>query len=147
MAPKESYMTTQLIAMIVAIGFVAGMLSGLIGVGGGIVLVPALVYFLNYTQHQAQGTSLGVLSFPVVVVAFLKYYYDLKPTENPIEFKVILWLGLGFLVGGLAGSSLALKLDKELLKKIFAIVLFYTGLKMLGFDLFGEIVRGVKKVF
>ena len=67
-------MTLQYILIIVMIGLVAGMLSGLIGVGGGILLVPALVYFLHYTQHQAQGTSLGVLTFPVVILAFLTYY-------------------------------------------------------------------------
>jgi uncharacterized membrane protein YfcA len=147
MLQNEKFMTSQLIAIIVAMGFVAGMLSGLIGVGGGIVLVPALVYFLNYSQHQAQGTSLGVLTFPVVIVAFLKYYYDLKPTGNAIEFKVILLLGLGFLVGGFAGSSLALKLDKDLLKKVFAVILFYTGFKMLSIDPFGVAINMVKKIF
>ena len=140
-------MTSQLIPLILLIGLVAGILSGLIGVGGGIVLVPALVYFLAYSQHQAQGTSLGVLSFPVVILAFLKYFYDLKNTGEAIDFKVILLLGVGFLLGGFIGGSLALKLDKEVLKKIFAVVLFYTGFKMLGFDLILFISNGVKKIF
>lgn len=140
-------MTSQLTMIVLATGLVAGILSGLIGVGGGIVLVPALVYFLNYSQHQAQGTSLGVLTFPVVIIAFLKYYNDLRGTGEAINFHVILLLGLGFLVGGFIGGSLAQKLDKEALKKIFAIVLFYTGLKMLGFDVFDFIIRNVKKLF
>ncbi len=138
-------MTAQLVTIIIIIGLFAGMLSGLVGVGGGIVLVPALVYFLQYPQHQAQGTSLGVLSFPVIVVAFLTYYFDLKKTNQPIDFKVIALLGVGFLVGGFIGSSFALKLDKEVLKKIFAVVLFYTGFKMLDWDI--AIVRFFKNIF
>jgi len=127
-------MTTEIILIVMAIGLCAGILSGLIGIGGGIVLVPALVYFLSYSQHQAQGTSLGVLSFPVVLVAFLKYYFDMKKAGEPIDFKIIGLLAVGFVVGGYLGSTLALKLDKDLLKKIFAVVLFYTAFKMLNWD-------------
>ena len=145
MQQKGSYMTSQLIPLILVIGLGAGILSGLIGVGGGIVLVPALVYFLSYSQHQAQGTSLGVLSFPVVILAFLKYFYDLKGTGEAIDFKVILLLGVGFLLGGFIGGTLALKLDKELLKKIFAVILFYTGFKMLEWDT--VVVRFFKNIF
>jgi uncharacterized membrane protein YfcA len=100
---------------------------------------------LSYSQHQAQGTSLGVLSFPVVILAFLKYFYDLKGTGEAIDFKVILLLGVGFLLGGFIGSTLALKLDKELLKKIFAVILFYTGFKMLEWDTI--VVRFFKNIF
>ena len=138
-------MTAQLMAIIIAIGLCAGMLSGLIGIGGGIILVPALVYFLNYSQHQAQGTSLGVLTFPVVLIAFLTYYSSMKRTDHPIDFKVIGLLGIGFVVGGFLGSTLALKLDKELLKKIFAIVLFYTAFKMLNWD--AVLIKWVKNIF
>lgn len=138
-------MTTQMIAIIISIGLCAGILSGLIGIGGGIILVPALVYFLSYNQHQAQGTSLGVLTFPVVLIAFLKYYYDLRKTGQPIDFKVIGLLAIGFVLGGFLGSTLALKLDKELLKKIFAAILFYTAFKMLNWD--SAIIRFFKNIF
>lgn len=138
-------MTAQLIAIIIAIGLCAGMLSGLIGIGGGIILVPALVYFLNYSQHQAQGTSLGVLTFPVVLIAFLTYYFSMKRTDHPIDFKVIGFLAIGFVIGGFLGSALALKLDKELLKKIFAVVLFYTAFKMLNWD--AAVIKWVKNIF
>lgn len=131
---KQTTMTGQLILIIIIIGLFAGMLSGLVGIGGGIILVPALIYFLHYGQHQAQGTSLGVLTFPVVLIAFLKYYYDTKQMGEPIDFKVIGLLAIGFVVGGYLGSSLALKIDKELLKKIFAVILFYTAIKMLNWD-------------
>jgi uncharacterized protein len=138
-------METQLILIVLIIGLFAGMLSGLVGVGGGIVLVPALIYFLHYDQHRAQGTSLGVLVFPVVIIAFLKYYFDLKKTGNPIDFRVIGLLAAGFVIGGFLGSTLALKIDKDVLRKIFAAILFYTAFKMLEWDV--AIVRMVKKIF
>jgi len=138
-------MTTQLILIIVGIGLVAGMLSGLVGVGGGIVLVPAVVYFLNYTQHQAQGTSLGVLVMPVVLVAFLKYYKDCKEMGQPIEWQVVLLLAAGFIVGGYFGSTLAMKINQSMLKKIFAIILLYTAFKMLGVDQW--LVRHIRNIF
>ena len=127
-------MTTEMIAMIIVIGLFAGILSGLVGVGGGIILVPALVYFMNYSQHQAQGTSLGVLTFPVVLVAFLNYYKDTKAMGEPISFKIIALLAAGFVVGGYFGSTLALKINQDMLKKIFAVILFYTAFKMLNWD-------------
>jgi len=138
-------MTTQIILLIIIIGLFAGILSGLVGVGGGIILVPALVYFLSYSQHQAQGTSLGVLTFPVVIVAFLKYYHDTKKMGEPIDFKIIGLLAIGFVVGGFLGSSLALKIDKEALRKIFAVILFYTAFQMLKWDVL--IIRFFKKIF
>jgi uncharacterized membrane protein YfcA len=127
-------MTAQIIITIIIVGIVAGMLSGLVGIGGGIILVPAVVYFLNYTQHQAQGTSLGVLTLPVVLVAFLNYYHECKKMGQPIEWKVVLLLAAGFIVGGYFGSHLALKINQSLLKKIFAAILLYTAIKMLGWD-------------
>ncbi len=142
---SRTIMTTQVILLIIIIGLFAGILSGLVGVGGGIILVPALVFFLSYSQHQAQGTSLGVLTFPVVIVAFLKYYYDTKKMGEPIDFKIIGLLAIGFIVGGFLGSTLALKIDKEALRKIFAVILFYTAFQMLKWDVF--IIRFFKKIF
>jgi uncharacterized membrane protein YfcA len=134
MQQKPTIMSGQLVLIIIIIGLCAGMLSGLVGIGGGIILVPALIYFMGYEQHQAQGTSLGVLTLPVVAIAFIKYYTDCKKMGTPIDLKIIGLLAIGFLVGGFLGSTLALKLDKELLKKIFAIILFYTAIKMLNWD-------------
>ncbi len=142
---QQKNMTAQLVITIILIGLAAGMLSGLVGVGGGIILVPAMVLFLNYTQHQAQGMSLGVLTFPVVLLGFLKYYYECNKAGTPISFKVIGILAIGFVVGSYAGSSIALKIDKEMLKKIFAVILFYTAFKMLEWD--SAIVRWVKGIF
>src|SRR5215204_1818821 len=116
-------MPVQEIIIILIIGLMAGVLSGLVGVGGGIILVPALVYFLQYNQHQAQGTSLGVLTFPVVILAFITYYRDCQKTGNPIDFKVIGLLAIGFIAGAYFGGNAAVRIDKDVLKKIFAVVL------------------------
>ena len=137
-------MTTELF-IVILIGLAAGVLSGLVGVGGGIILVPALVFFLHYTQHQAQGTSLGVLTFPVVILGFLKYYTDCKRMGTPIDFRIIGILAIGFVIGGYVGSSIAVKIDKDALKKIFALILFFTAFKMLDWD--AAIIRWVKNLF
>ncbi|HYC39172.1 MAG TPA: sulfite exporter TauE/SafE family protein [Chitinophagaceae bacterium] len=128
-------MDGALVMTVLAIGLAAGMLSGLVGVGGGIIMVPALVFFLNQTQHQAQGTSLAVLALPVVIIGALYYYFQCQKMGTPIDLKVVLLLAAGFLVGSFFGSKIALAIDQDLLKKIFAVILFYTALKLLGWDL------------
>ncbi len=134
-----------MILLVLVLGLVAGIASGLVGIGGGIVLVPALVYFLNYSQHQAQGTSLGVLTFPVVILGFLYYYQECKKNGVPIDFRVIGLLAAGFVIGGLIGSKIALRIDTVLLKKIFAVVLLYSAFKLLGWDQW--LFRSVKQLF
>lgn len=138
-------MTTQLVITIILIGLAAGTLSGLVGVGGGIILVPALVLALHYTQHQAQGTSLAVLTLPVVILASLKYYAECKGMGTPIDLKVVGLLAIGFIGGGYLGSHFALRIDQDTLKKIFAIILFYTAFKMLAWD--DVVIKWVKGIF
>lgn len=142
---QKHIMTTQLIITALLIGLAAGMLSGLVGVGGGIIMVPALVFFMHYTQHQAQGTSLAVLTLPVVIIASVYYYYQCQKLGTPIDLKVVGLLGAGFLVGGFFGSKIALAINQELLKKIFAVILFYTAFKMLNWDVL--LVKWVKGIF
>lgn len=139
------HMPVQEIVIILIVGLMAGILSGLVGIGGGIILVPALVYFLGYTQHQAQGTSLGVLTFPVVILAFLTYYQECKKMNAPLDFRVIGMLAIGFILGGYLGSHFAVRIDKDLLKKIFAVILFYTAFKMLDWDVL--FMRWIKNIF
>jgi uncharacterized protein len=122
-------MTAQLIIILVIIGLAAGMLSGLVGVGGGIIIVPALVFFLGFSQHEAQGTSLGLLLLPVGILAVMNYY-----NKGYIDVKVVLVMCLAFVVGGWLGSKLALSLSQEVIKKVFAVVLFYTAFRMMGWD-------------
>lgn len=142
---KPTTMDAYTVIILIAIGIAAGILSGLVGVGGGIALVPLLVYFLHYNQHQAQGTSLGVLTFPVVILAFITYYNDCKKTGAPIEFNVIAIIAVGFVAGGLLGSKIAVKVDQELLRKLFAVLLFYTGVKMLNWD--DVVIKWLKSIF
>lgn len=138
-------MATQEIITLAVIGLAAGILSGLIGVGGGVIMVPALAFFMHYSQHQAQGTSLGVLTLPVAALAFYNYYTECRKMGTPIDIKVVLMLATGFAVGGLIGSNLAVKIDKEMLKKIFGVIMLYTAFKLFGWDLL--IIRWVKALF
>jgi len=122
-------MTAQIIFILILIGLFAGMLSGLIGVGGGIIIVPALVFFLGFTQHEAQGTSLGLLLLPVGVLAVINYY-----KQGYVDIKVVVIMCAAFVIGGWLGSKLSLALPADVVKKIFAIVLFYAAFKMMGWD-------------
>jgi uncharacterized membrane protein YfcA len=142
---QKKDMTTQLVLIALIIGLAAGMLSGLVGVGGGIIMVPALVFFMKYTQHQAQGTSLAVLTLPVTIIASVYYYYQCKKLGTPIDLRVVLLVAGGFLVGGLIGSKLALSLDQAVLKKVFAVILIYTAIKMLAWDTM--LIKWVKGIF
>ncbi|HEV7329559.1 MAG TPA: sulfite exporter TauE/SafE family protein [Flavisolibacter sp.] len=142
MQPKKPPMTLQLFLILSLIGLLAGILSGLIGVGGGIIIVPALVFFLGFTQKEAQGTSLGLLLLPIGILAVMNYY-----NKGLIDVKVVGIMAVAFLLGGFLGSKIALAISEEALKRIFAIVLFYTGLKMLGFDLIALLAQGIRKIF
>lgn len=122
-------MTITTIIILLIIGLVAGMLSGMVGVGGGIIIVPALVYFLAFSQKSAQGTSLGILLLPVGILAVTEYY-----KQGHIDVKVVLMVSAGFLIGGFFGSKLAVVLPEQTLKKIFALMLILTAIKMLFID-------------
>lgn len=122
-------MPTQTFIIIIIIGLAAGMLSGLVGVGGGIIIVPALAFFLGFSQHEAQGTSLGILLLPAGIFAAINYY-----KQGFIDVKVVLLLFVGFLIGGYFGSKLSLSLSEAAVKKIFAIMLVVVAAKMLFFD-------------
>jgi uncharacterized membrane protein YfcA len=126
---KFKNMSAETILLLVLVGMAAGVLSGLVGVGGGIIIVPALMFFLGYSQHEAQGTSLGLLLLPIGIFAVINYY-----NKGFIDVKAVAVMTLAFVVGGWLGSKLALSLSQETLRKIFAIVLFYTAFKMLGWD-------------
>ena len=122
-------MTTQTVFILLAVGLLAGMLSGLVGVGGGIIIVPALIYVLGFSQHQAQGTSLGLLLLPVGILAVSGYY-----KKGYIDLKVVLVMALAFTIGGWLGTKLSLSIPDAALKKIFAFVLVGVAAKMLFFD-------------
>lgn len=122
-------MTTSTFIILIIIGIIAGMLSGLIGVGGGVIIVPALMYFLAFSQKEAQGTSLGILLLPVGILAVTQYY-----KQGYVDIKVVLIVSSAFLLGGFLGSKIALAISENVLKKIFAVILILIALKMLLFD-------------
>jgi uncharacterized protein len=126
---QKTNMTTELVITLLVIGLAAGILSGLVGVGGGLIVVPALIFFLGYSQHQAQGTSLGLLLLPVGILAVINYY-----NKGQIDVKVVAVMSIAFVLGGWLGSKLALRLPEDTVKKIFAVFLFYSAFKLLKWD-------------
>ena len=137
---KSKNMTGETIMLLLIVGMAAGILSGLVGVGGGIIIVPALIFFLGFTQLEAQGTSLGLLLLPVGIFAVINYYKG-----GYIDLRVVGVMSLAFIAGGWIGSKLALRLDQELVKKIFAVVLFYTAFRLLHWDTI--IAKWVRNLF
>jgi uncharacterized membrane protein YfcA len=115
--------------MLLVVGLAAGVLSGLVGLGGGVIIVPALVYLIGFNQHQATGTSLGILLLPAGIFAVLNYYQ-----KGYIDVKVVLLIFVGFLVGGWLGSKISLNISEGTLKKVFAVVLLLIAGKVLFFD-------------
>jgi len=137
---KSENMGAQTIMLLIVIGLSAGILSGLVGVGGGIIIVPALVFFLGFSQLQAQGTSLGLLLLPVGIFAVANYYKG-----GYIDIRVVGIMCFAFVAGGWIGSKLALRMDEDIVKKIFGILLLYTAFKMLNWDTI--IVKWIKGIF
>jgi uncharacterized membrane protein YfcA len=127
-------MTFTTIVLLIVVGLAAGFLSGLIGIGGGIIIVPALVVFLGFTQKAAQGTSLGILLLPVGILAVLQYY-----KQGYINVNFVLIVAASFVVGGLFGSKLALSISDEKMKKVFAVILMIIAIKMLFFEKSGAV--------
>ncbi|MEK7389676.1 MAG: sulfite exporter TauE/SafE family protein [Elusimicrobiota bacterium] len=113
-------------AWFVCLGLLTGVLSGMIGVGGGIVLVPALVLFFGFSQHMAQGTSTAMLLPPIGILAAWTYYKN-----GHVDVRAALLICAGFILGGYFGSQIAVALPKEILRRMFGGVLFVLSLKML----------------
>jgi uncharacterized protein len=128
-AKNNSIMSVPTILLLLIVGVLAGMLSGLVGLGGGVIIVPALVYLLRFSQHQATGTSLGVLLLPAGIFAVMNYYQ-----KGYVDFKVVLLIFVGFLLGGYFGSKISLNIPEGVLKKIFAVVLLLIAGKVLLID-------------
>ena len=122
-------MDIQIILILLLVGLAAGMLSGMVGVGGGIIIVPCLVYFLGFSQKMAQGTSLGLLLLPVGILGVIQFY-----KSGNVDVRVVLIIATAFLAGSYFGSRWALSLPQDSLKKIFAIVMLVISIKMLFLD-------------
>ena len=116
------------IILYIIVGLTAGILSGLLGIGGGIILVPALVYLFGLTQHQAQGTTLALMVPPIGLLAALKYYQ-----QGNVKLTIAVFICLGFFIGGLFGASFASKINDVILKRIFGLVMLVVSIKMIFF--------------
>ena len=114
------------ILLYVLLGASAGVLSGLLGIGGGIILVPALVLIIGLTQHQAQGTTLVLLTAPFGLLAALTYYQS-----GFADLKIAAFLGIGFFFGAFLGAKVATTIPTDVLEKLFGVALLLVALKML----------------
>jgi uncharacterized membrane protein YfcA len=117
-------MTTFLLLII--IGFLAGTLSGLVGVGGGILMVPLLIVLLGLGQHQAQGTALFAMLPPIGILAAMNYY-----KEGLVKWEYATVIALTFVVGGYIGSKLSLSLPPQTVRKVFGAVMLIAAIKLI----------------
>ncbi len=115
-----------MVLLILLIGLIVGIFSGIIGLGGGILFIPALVWLLGMSQHKAQGTSLGALLAPVGLLAFIEYY-----RKGNADIRVAALLAVGFFVGGYIGAAGAQYIPDIWLRRIFAVTLVLVGGRML----------------
>lgn len=121
---KKSRMNEIIILLLV--GLAAGFLSGMVGVGGGIIIVPALVYFLGFSQHSAQGTTLFMFLFPIGVLGVLNYY-----KAGYVDWRAAIFICVTFIAGSYFGSKLAVNIDQVTVKRIFGALIVVMGIKML----------------
>jgi len=119
-------MATSMLLTLIVIGIITGVMAGMLGIGGAIIMIPALVYFMGFSQQMAQGTSLAVMLPPIGIIAAYNYY---KAGQVDIKFAII--LAVCFLVGSYFGSKLALSLPQPVLKKVFGVLLLLVAAKML----------------
>lgn len=123
-------MTLSTLLTLVLIGILAGILSGLVGVGGGIIMVPLFIIFLGLTQHNAQGLSLAVMLPPVTFLAVYNYH----KAGGGIDWKAALIVSVLFVIGGYFGSKIALQIDQRILKKIFGFVMLIVAIKLMFYS-------------
>jgi uncharacterized membrane protein YfcA len=114
------------IVLCLLLGLVAGTFSGLVGLGGGVILVPALMLFFGLSQHQAQGTTLALMVPPIGLLAAWTYY-----KAGYVDLKIAALVCAGFFVGGFIGAKLATGMSNAVLEKVFAVALILIALKML----------------
>lgn len=120
------------------IGLFAGIMSGFVGIGGGIIIVPALVFILGFSQFQAQGISLTLMLPPIGVLAFYNYYQKGHIDKVSLTYGAI--MAVLFIAGGFIGSKLALKIPENVVKLIFGVIMLYVAIKMImsGWTVFTE---------
>ena len=119
-------MEVPTLLILISIGIAAGIMSGFVGIGGGLIIVPALIYFLGASQHMAQGTSLALMLPPIGALAVYNYH---KAGEINYTFAIV--IAIAFILGGFLGSKLALKLPAATVKFFFGLLMLYASLRMI----------------
>ena len=114
------------ISLFLILGLLVGIISGIIGIGGGVLLTPALVFLFGFTQHSAQGTTIALLVPPIGILAAWTYYQ-----EGDVNLKVAALICIGFFIGGLIGAKLAVNLSDLWLRRIFGLTMLALGIKMM----------------
>ncbi len=114
-----------IIILLLIIGLLAGMLSGLIGIGGGIIVIPALVFLLGFSQQTAQGTTLALMVPPIGLLAAYAYY-----KEGFVDIRAAVIICVGFIVGSYFGAKYATGIPEDILRKIFSVILILMAVKM-----------------
>ncbi|MBN1359189.1 MAG: sulfite exporter TauE/SafE family protein [Sedimentisphaerales bacterium] len=114
------------IMLLLAVGLAAGILGGLLGIGGGIIIVPCLVLIFGLNQHVAQGTTLALMVPPIGLLAAWTYY-----RQGYVDIKVAALICVGFFLGGLIGARCATAIDAPMLKRLFGVLLLVVALKMI----------------
>jgi uncharacterized membrane protein YfcA len=110
---------------LILVGGLAGFLSGLLGIGGGVIIVPAMVFLMGYSQKEAQGTSVLIMFFLGIIGVLAYSIFSVK-----LDFHIVSILTAGGFIGALAGSMLAQKMDTSSLKKVFALYICYAGIRI-----------------
>jgi uncharacterized membrane protein YfcA len=116
------------ILLYLLLGLVTGILSGLIGIGGAIIIIPTLVLLFGLSQHTAQGTTLALMVPPIGLLAAWTYYQ-----KGFVDLKIAAFICIGFFIGGLLGAEFAIGIPDQILRKIFGIALLAASLRMLFF--------------
>lgn len=111
------------IVLYLALGLIAGTLSGMFGIGGGTILIPGLVFLAGLTQHQAQGTTLAIMLLPIGILAVMKYYQS-----GHVNFYIAIFICIGFVIGGLLGATMAESLPNLVLRRAFGAFLMVVSL-------------------
>lgn len=123
------HMSLTTIVLLLLVGLAAGMLSSMVGIGGGVVIVPALVLLFGMSQKMAQGTSLALMLPPIGVLAVVNYH-----KQGYVDFKLAAIICITFVIGSYVGSKLVLGLDTIIVKRIFAVFMIIIAVKYLFFD-------------
>ncbi len=120
-------MSVSTFIILIIIGLLAGILSGLVGVGGGILMIPLLIIFLGLTQHQAQGTALFAMLPPIGILAAINYY-----KEGFVKWEYAIVIAFTFVIGGYLGSKLSLSLPPQMVRRIFGVIMLLGAIKLIS---------------